>query len=80
MHRYQPISREIFEELEMRAAFRQPCRLLYRAFNGGTIAVQTRILSLVQEPGGEYLVTGEGLRLRLDELLAVDGRQLQHWA
>lgn len=80
MQPYQPISRDVFEELEMLAAFRQSCVLVYRAANGGTVSVQTRIIRLIREPEGEYLVTEEGLRLRLDQLLAVDDRGLQLWA
>lgn len=76
---YQPVSRDLYEELEMRAAFRQPCRLLYRAANGGIVSVQTRIGALIREEEGEYLVTDEGLRLRLDHLLAVDDQGLQYW-
>ena len=77
---YQPVSRDLYEELEMRAAFRQPCRLVYRAANGGTVSLQTRISALLREPEGEFLVTEEGLRLRLDQLLGLDDQEMQHWA
>ena len=80
MRPYQPVNRDLYEELEMRAAFRQPCRLVYRASNGGTISVQTRISLLIREPDGEYMMTEEGNRLRLDQLLALDEIPLQHWA
>ena len=79
MQPYQPISREVYEELEVRAAFQQLCTIRYRADNGGLVSLQTRF-RLLKEEDAEFALLENGRKFRLDHLVSVDDLVLEHWA
>ena len=80
MQPYVPINRDVKEELEMRVAFRMPATLQFRGEQGALLTVSGRIVRLENEEEGEFLFTEQGHRVRLDQLLALDGNVLHHWA
>jgi hypothetical protein len=49
--------------------------VLLRFFeNGNILEFQSRIVRLSKENNAEFLYTGEGLRIPLDNLLSINGR------
>jgi len=49
--------------------------VLLRFFeNGSILEFQSRIVRLSKENNAEFLYTGEGLRIPLDNLLSINGR------
>lgn len=76
MHQDQRVSRALYGELEELAAFGRPCRIAFRAENGGLVHLQAVITRLLEEEGVEWLLTAEGLLIRLDRLTELNGRAL----
>lgn len=66
----------VYEELKMLAALRAPCTLQFRAGNGGTATVETKILDVFEDEDGQYLLTANGLTLQLHQLIAINGKPL----
>lgn len=79
MEKKKRVAEEIYEELKMLASLRQTCTLQFRADNGGTASVQTKISDVFEDEDGQYLLTGNGLTLQLHQLIAIDGKPLEYF-
>lgn len=76
MDPYQPISCDFYDELEARATLRRPCRIEYRDASGQNQTVEAVIKDLYVRSKVEYMLLSTGLEIRLDHLVAVDGKPL----
>ncbi|MCC2545898.1 hypothetical protein LJY25_05535 [Hymenobacter sp. BT175] len=78
MSDYQPISCNFYDELEALATRRQPAEIRYRAPDAAAEASVTGVIAdLYIRDKVEYLRLTDGFELRLDWLVAVDGKELR---
>jgi Rho-binding antiterminator len=70
---YRPIDCSFHDRLEAAAVKGRPARLVIRSPDGSPVEVEDRIRTLEAREGVEYLLTEGGLRVRLDDLLSLDG-------
>ena len=77
---YQPISCSFYDELEARATTGQPCTLTYRTEpDTPPSTYHGTIQNLYIQEKVEYLRLADGFELRLDNLLAVDDKELRNY-
>ena len=70
---YQPIDCHYYDRLEAWATRRTPCLLVFLDEEGGQQEVSGLIADLYTVNKAEYLRMDNGLTLRLDRLLSVNG-------
>ena len=75
MSQYFPITRNVKEYLEELIVLNKQCALQFRTDSQATISLQTSLLDLYTDEGIDYLMTSEGLRIALEDLVDVDGMQ-----
>ncbi len=75
MSQYIPVTRSVKEHLEELIVLNKQCTLQFRTDSQAIISVQTNLLDLYTEERTEYLMTVEGLRIALEDLVDVDGMQ-----
>lgn len=69
---------DVFEKVEELALLREPCTLQFYASNGGAVTVQTKIIDVFEDEDGQYLLAENGLTLQLYNLIAINGKPLEH--
>lgn len=75
MQPYQPINCTFYDELEARATTRQPCEIVFQApGQAAPTTVHGVIADLYIRDKVEYLRLVDGLEIRLDWLVSVDGK------
>jgi hypothetical protein len=72
------LSEAVYEELKMLAALRESCVLQFRGDNGGMITLKT-IIRDVFEADGLCLLTENGVIIRQEQLVSLNGKPLQYW-
>ena len=72
-----PVSEELKEALKMMAALRETCVLQFRGANGGVVTIKTEIHD-VFDADGLCLLADNGLVIRQDQLVSVNGKPLQY--
>lgn len=75
MNSYQPINCNFYDELEALATMKRTCRIIFRHEEGGTSTITGRISDLYIREKAEYLRLDNGMEIRLDRLLEVDGKR-----
>ena len=80
MQKYQPVPRAAYEALEEAYLLRQPIILTFEQEGARQTLLNVQITDLHQEVDGEYLTLEGGLRLRLDQLVAIGGKPVHFWA
>ena len=73
---YQPINCEFYDLLESAATRRQRIVVDYRDEAGQSASTTAVIVDVRSKDGAEYLYADNGVVIRLDRLLAVDGKKL----
>ncbi|GGD47387.1 hypothetical protein [Pseudoxanthomonas indica] len=73
---YQPINCEFHDVLESVAVRRTVALIRYLDDDGLQASLQSRIADVYSLQGAEYLRLASGERIRLDQLLSIDGVQL----
>jgi len=74
MEPYKPTSRDFYEELELLSVSRKQCPITFRGDNGGISNIQAQVEKLyTRDDGGEYLVLDNGLEIRLDRIITING-------
>lgn len=77
---YQPINCSFYDELEARATTGRPCTLTYRTQPDTPPSTYHGIIrDLFIQDKVEYLRLADGFELRLDNLLAVDDKELRNY-
>ena len=80
MESYQPVPRAVYEALEELYLMREVANFTYRQDFMPKTVLNAQITDLHQEADGEWVTLEGGLRLRLDQLVAINGKPLQFWA
>ena len=80
MEPYRPVPRAAFEALEEAYLLRQPLILTFEQEGARKTVLHVLITDLHQERDGEYLTLEGGLHLRLDQLVAINGKPVHFWA
>ncbi len=75
MSQYFPITRNVKEHLEELIVLNKQCALQFRTDAQATISLNTSLIDLYTDEGTEYLMTADGLRIALADLVDVDGMQ-----
>ncbi len=70
---YEPIACALYDRLEEAATLKKRVEIRYRDGKGQPMEIRGRIIDLRVSQGAEWLVLEEGLTLRLDQLLYLDG-------
>lgn len=71
---YRPIDCFVHDELLARATLARPTELVYTDEGGVERSVRDRIVDVFARDRAEYLRLANGLEIRLDKLVAVDGQ------
>ncbi len=79
MQKYQPVPRAVYEALEELYLMKEGAIFTFE--EGGThrTVLNVLIMDLHQQDDGEWVTLEGGLRLRLDQLVAINGKPLQYW-
>jgi len=79
MQKYQPVPRTVYQALEELYLMKDSAIFTFE--EGGTrrTVLNVLITDLHQEDDGEYVTLEGGLRLRLDQLVAINGKPLEYW-
>ena len=80
MSKYQPVPRAAFEALEEAYLLRQTLILTFEQDGVRKTVLNVLLTDLHQEGDGEYLAVEGGLHLRLDQLVAINGKPIHFWA
>jgi len=70
---YRPIACAIHDQLEAIAMLRHPYRIGYRDASGEAQVAEGRIHDIRVRGGAEFLVLQDGMEIRLDRILTLDG-------
>jgi Rho-binding antiterminator len=73
---YQPISCNFYDHLEATATMRKRVIIHYLDTSGKETSILAKIKDLFVKEKVEYMVLDNGLTIRLDHILDVDGEQL----
>ena len=76
---YQPISCNFYDELEALATLKKRSLIRYLSIEGNHIEVEAIIVDLYTKNKEEFMQLDNGLILRLDQLVEVDGKALQNY-
>lgn len=76
---YHPVSCDFHSELELRALRRQPTKIRYRNVDESETTLTATIADLYTRNGEEFLLLPNGLEIRLDRLVSVDGLELENY-
>ena len=79
MQKYQPVPRAAYEALEEAYLLKQPVNLTYEEDFMRKTIINVLLVDLHQEADGEFLTAEGGLRLRLDYLVAINGKPVHFW-
>jgi hypothetical protein len=71
------LSEEVQEELKMLAALRETCELQFRGDNGGVVTLKT-VIRDVFEADGLCLLTENGILIRQQQLVSVNGKPVEY--
>ena len=76
--KYIPISCDFYDELTLLALRKKHCAITYTNTQGVQQLITSRILDIYTKEKAEYVLLEDDLRLRLDQLITVDGKKVIH--
>ncbi|MBD0331653.1 MAG: hypothetical protein ICV66_03280 [Chitinophagaceae bacterium] len=79
METYKPLSCDFYDELEALATLKKNCEIKFRGDNEGIASIRGKIADLYTHDHVEYMKTDEGLEIRLDRLVEVDGKRPEQY-
>lgn len=71
---YQPIACGIYDELEVLAMRRLPCKIEFLGDENEAVTVSSRIVDVFARSGEEFIRIEDGRLVRLDRLMRVNDR------
>ncbi len=74
---YQPINCHFYDELELLAIRKKECEIIYQDGTGTSQTIHSKIVDFIIEEKVEYMILGNGEKIRLDYLISVDGIKLE---
>jgi len=69
---------KFIEYLEEIVDLKKTCSIRFKADNGGVAAIQTRLYDINLDERDGYIKTVEGLKIRISQLVEVNGRFAQN--
>ena len=79
MQKYQPVPRPLYEALEALYLLKEQAIFTFEEAGARRTVLNILITDLHQEDDGEYLTLEGGLHLRLDQLVAINGKPVQYF-
>ena len=79
MQKYQPVPRAVYEAVEELYLLKQPANFTFEQNFARKTVLNIRVIDLHQEDEGEYLTLEGGLHLRLNQLVAINGKPVQYF-
>ena len=70
----QYINNNFKDYLEDLAAFHKMCTIKFMAENGALSVIRDRIMDIYKEDEIDYIIIGSGIRIKVNNLIEVDGR------
>ena len=74
---YQSVSCTYYDELEALATLKRSCPIIYRSDTGAEVSCEGRIVDFFSVDKAEFLKLDDGTTIRLDHLIAVDGKPVR---
>jgi putative redox protein len=74
---YRAVSCTFYDELEALATLKQPCLIIYRSDTGAEASREGRIVDFFSVDKAEFLKLDDDTTIRLDHLIAVDGKPVR---
>ena len=74
MEDYQPVNELVYDDLKMAAASGREYDLQFRSDTGVVTTTKTTITDVFRDETGEYLLAGNGLIVRLQQLVSINGK------
>ena len=75
--KYQPINCHFYDELELLAIRQKNCAIVYFDESGNQLEKSAVIIDFKIMEAAEYMLLKDGDKIRLDRLIAVDGKVLE---
>jgi Rho-binding antiterminator len=79
MEEYKPVNCDFYDELESLATFKRDCEIIFRADNDAKSIIRGRILDLYTREQVEYMKLDNGLEIRLDQIIEIDGKRRNNY-
>lgn len=77
--KYQPISCDFYDELELLALRKTVATIVIRQENDATKEIESRIKTFYTKDKEEFMILANGEEIRLDKLVSVNGIQLRNY-
>lgn len=77
MTTYRPINCSFYDILEANATLKKTIRVVFLTTDGQQTETQGRIVNLFTKNKEEFVALSDGNLIRLDQLISVDGQQLE---
>lgn len=70
---YKPVACDLIDQIEIWATYKKPVTIKYKDSEGKVKEITTLLKTWENDGSGEFLVAEGGLRVRLDEVLGIEG-------
>ncbi len=77
MNDYRLVDCGFHDQLEALATLHQFCQIIYHNASGETVGIRTQIVDVYAVNKADFLKLQDGTEIRLDRLIAVDGKPVQ---
>jgi Rho-binding antiterminator len=75
MEDYKPVNCDFYDELEALATLKKDSEIVFRADNEAKSVIHGRIANLYIRDRVEYMKLNNGLEIRLDRIIEIDGKK-----
>jgi Rho-binding antiterminator len=75
MEEYKPVNCDFYDELETLATIKKDSEIVFRADNEAKSVIRGRIVDLYIRDKVEYMKLNNGLEIRLDRIIEIDGKK-----
>ena len=79
MEEYKPVNCDFYDELESLATLKKKSDIIFTGESGGKSVIQGRIFDLYTRDHVEYMKLDNGLEIRLDEIIEIDGKRQKNY-
>ena len=76
---YQPINCNFYDELTLLSMRKKSCEIVYRVSEQKITSMTGVIRDIYTKNKEEFIVLESGLTIRLDKLISVDGKVIEHY-
>lgn len=77
--KYQPISCDYYDELEIVAMHQSIAKIIFRNEAGEETTISTKIKTLQTRNSEEFLILANGDEIRLDKLVSMNGKVIKNY-